>query len=93
MFRVFMDIWQKRKHYSEVSGKWLGHEALSTFFHHILPKSSYKDAMYDEENIILLTFEEHQKVEIDPTYFEEVNKRRVQLKIKYDRDSKKRLLE
>jgi hypothetical protein len=87
MWRVFLDIWQKRKHYSEVSRRWLGNEALSVFFHHILPKSKYRDAMFDEENIILLTFDEHTKVENDPTCFEEVNKRREQLKLKYDRGS------
>lgn len=84
---MFLDIWMKRKHNSEVSGKWLGKEALSVFFHHILPKSKYKDAMFDEENIILLTWDEHAKVENDPTYFEVVNKRREQLKLKYDRSS------
>lgn len=87
MLRVFLDIWQKRRHYSEVSGRWLGKEALTVFFHHILPKSKYREAMFDEENIILLTFDEHAKVENDPTYFEEVNKRREQLKLKYDRSS------
>ena len=83
MLSVFMDVWHKREHYSEVSGRWLGKEALSYFFHHILPKSKYPDATLDEENIILLTFEEHQKVEADPTCYEEVNKRREQLKLKY----------
>lgn len=87
MWRVFLDIWQKREHYSEVSGRWLGKEALSVFFHHILPKSKKREAMFDEENIILLTWDEHSKVEGDPTCFEEVNKRRAQLKLKYDRGS------
>lgn len=79
----FLDIWRKRKHFSEISGKWLGYEPLTTFFHHILPKSKYPQAEFDEENIILLTFEEHQKVEQDTFFYEEVNKRREQLKIKY----------
>lgn len=87
MLSLFMEIWYKRKHYSEVSGRWLGKEALTTFFHHILPKSKYPDAAFDEENIILLTFDEHQKVEQDPVFYEEVNKRREQLNEKYDRDS------
>ena len=86
MFSMFMDIWYKRPHNSEVSGRWLGNEALSIFFHHILPKSKYPDSAFDEDNIILLTFEEHQKVENDPSYFEEVNKRREQRKQKYGRN-------
>lgn len=84
MLSMFMDVWHKREHYSEISGRWLGKEPLSYFFHHILPKNKYPDATLDEENIILLTFEEHQKVEADPTYYEEVNKRREKLKLKYD---------
>lgn len=87
MLSVFMDIWHDRKHNSEVSGRWLGKEPLTIFFHHILPKSKYPQAALDVENIILLTFEEHQKVENDPGIYEEVNKRREQLKLKYDRGS------
>lgn len=83
MLSVFMDIWHTRKHYSEISGKWLGKEALTIFFHHILPKRHYPEAQLDEENIILLTFEEHQKVENDPHIYEEVNKRREKLIQKY----------
>jgi 5-methylcytosine-specific restriction endonuclease McrA len=62
----------------------LGSEPLSTFFHHILPKNKYLEASLDEENIILLTWEEHDQVENDTTRYEEVNKRREQLKKKYD---------
>jgi len=86
MLSVFMDIWLEREHKSEVSGRWLGKEALSTFFHHILPKSKYPEAIFDPENIIMLTFEEHQKVENDPTFFKEVNERREKLREKYDRN-------
>ncbi len=94
MHSIFMDIWNERKHNSEISGRWLGKEALTTFFHHILPKSKYPDAIFDAENIILLTSDEHAKVESDPVCFEEVNKRREQLKIKYvSRSFKKELLE
>lgn len=84
MKNFFMDIWKKKKHYSEVSNNYLGSEALSVFFHHILPKSKYPEAAFDEENIILLTSEEHEQVEMDPTRYEEVNKRREQLKQKYE---------
>ena len=80
----FLEIWKKRKHYSELSGDYLGSEALSTYFHHILPKGKYPEAMFDEENIILLTWEEHDQVEMDPTRYEEVNKRRELLKQKYE---------
>jgi hypothetical protein len=88
-----MDIWHKRSHYSEVSKIWLGREPLTIFFHHILPKGKYPEAMFDEENIILLTGNEHMKVESNPNCFEEVNIRRDKLKLKYDRGSEKRVLE
>ena len=85
MQSLFLDIWLERPHKSEVSGRWLGQEALSVFFHHILPKEKYPEAMMDGDNIILLTFDEHTKVEQDPTFYPEVNKRREKLKEKYDR--------
>ncbi|MCI4435875.1 MAG: hypothetical protein JHC33_03585 [Ignisphaera sp.] len=84
MRQFFLSVWNKRPHRSEVSGVYLGSEALSTYFHHILPKSKYPEACLDEENIILLTFIEHQQVESDIYRYEEVNKRREQLKIKYN---------
>jgi hypothetical protein len=82
---MFLDIWKKRPHKSEVSGAYLGKEPMSTYFHHILPKEKYPEACLDEENIILLTLEEHSNVENDMYRYEEVNKRRNQLNLKYER--------
>jgi hypothetical protein len=84
MRSLFLWIWRKRIHFSEISGKKLGSEPLSVFFHHILPKEKYPEAAYDEENIILLTLEEHDNVEKDMYKYEEVNRRRDLLKTKYD---------
>jgi hypothetical protein len=84
MREFFLDIWKKRRHISEVSGDYLGGEPLTVFFHHILPKEKYPQAKYDEENIILLTLDEHTNVESDIYKYEEVNKRRNLLKIKYE---------
>lgn len=81
---MFLNVWKKRKHNSEVSGDYLGSEPMSTYFHHILAKEKYPDACLDEENIILLTLEEHSNVENDMYRYDEVNKRREQLKIKYN---------
>jgi hypothetical protein len=85
MQEFFLQIWRKRLHYSQVSMDRLGKEPLSVFFHHILPKEKYPQAMYDEENIILLTLEEHDNVERDIYKYEEVNRRRELLKKKYER--------
>ena len=82
---MFLDIWKKRPHKSEVSGVYLGKEVMSTYFHHILPKEKYPEACLDEENIILLTLEEHSNVENDMYRYEEVNNRRNQLNLKYER--------
>ena len=84
MQQFFLQIWNKRLHYSQVSMDYLGKEPLTVFFHHILPKEKYPEAMFDEENIILLTWQEHDQVEMDPTRYEEVNKRREKLKQKYN---------
>ena len=80
----FLELWKKRAHKSEVSGEYLGSEPLHVFFHHILPKNKYPESSLDEENIILLTMSEHDQVERDVTRYEEVNKRREQLKQKYE---------
>jgi hypothetical protein len=85
MREFFLSYWKKMPHYSEVSGKWLGNEPRSTYFHHILPKEKYPEACFDEENIILLTLEEHSNVESDIYKYEEVNKRRNHLLTKYER--------
>jgi hypothetical protein len=81
---MFLRIWKTRPRKSEVSGDYLVGAVSTVFFHHILPKEKYPQAALDEENIILLTWQEHDQVETDPTRYEEVNKRREQLKQKYN---------
>ena len=85
LHELFMNIWKTRRHYSEVSGTYLGREALSVYFHHILPKNKYPELCLDEENIILLTLHEHEAVEMNMYKYEEINKRRDKLKLKYER--------
>lgn len=84
MRQFFLSIWKERQHKSEVSGTYLGSEPMSTYFHHILAKEKYPEACLDEENIILLTLEEHSNVENDMYRYEEVNNRRNLLKLKYE---------
>lgn len=83
MRTFFMSIWKTRPHVSEISPSFLGHEPLSVFFHHILPKEKYPQFRYDEENIILLTLDEHTNVEADMYKYEEINKRRQMLLVKH----------
>lgn len=83
--RDFFYLYGKETSFLRGFWKVLGNEPRTTFFHHILPKSKYPDAEFDdEENIILLTWEEHQQVENDIYRYEEVNNRRKYLKLKYN---------
>jgi len=84
MQEFFLQIWSKRKHYSQVSGDYLGKKPLLVFFHHILSKEKYPHVKLDEENIILLTLDEHINIENDMYKYEEVNKIREYLKKKYE---------
>lgn len=81
----FLQIWKKRLHKSEISGEALGSEPLTIFFHHILPKEKYPEACFDEDNIVILSWQEHDTVERDMYRYPEINKRRELLKIKYER--------
>ena len=85
MRSFFMEIWKKRQHLSEISGLPLVGEPLSVYFHHIMPKEKYPELAYEESNIILLTLDEHTNVENDIYKYEEINKRRESLKLKYER--------
>lgn len=46
---------------------------------HINKKSKVPEAALDEENIILLTLNEHTNCENDMYRYEEINRRRIQL--------------
>lgn len=65
MQNFFLEIWNSRPHKSELSGVSLGKIPSSAFFHHILPKSKYPDYAFHKANIIMLTIDEHDNVEID----------------------------
>ena len=79
MHVFFKQIWREREHCSELSGTYLGKQAMSTFFHHILPKEKYPQLAYDKSNIILLTLDEHTNVENDIYKYEKINQLRMQL--------------
>lgn len=81
---MFKKIWIQRGPYSEVSGIKLYGEPSSMMFHHIMPKSKYKQLKYIEENIIIIHPDEHSNVESNMYLYPEVNRRREQLKIKYN---------
>ena len=85
LLKNFFELcWKNKPHYCEITKKYLGNKYSSLYLHHILPKSKYKEAAFDEENIIVLSREIHANVELDMYRYEEINKRREQLKIKYN---------
>ena len=84
MKEFFLSVWKKRKHISELSGEILYSPVSSAYFHHIIYKENCKEGKYDEDNIILLSLEEHQNTHSDMHRYEEINKRREKLKIKYN---------
>lgn len=57
--QMFIEIWQEREHYSELSGEFLGDEMNAWFFAHVLSKGSYPHLKLVKENIMLATQEEH----------------------------------
>jgi hypothetical protein len=58
---LFFKIWMERPHYSEVSGAYLGEDARAHYFAHILGKGAYPAFKLREDNIVLLTMEEHRQ--------------------------------
>lgn len=61
----YLGIWQKSNKRCQISGRYLGNEPLTTFFHHILPKSKFPQYRYAEWNVIMLAPEIHEQIELD----------------------------
>lgn len=62
----YQGIWDRRPLKTcEVTGKWLGKEPLSTFFHHVLSKNKFPQYRWCEWNIMLLHPDVHLQAERD----------------------------
>lgn len=83
MKEFFQKVWATRKHYCEITGAYLGNECLSIYLHHILSKSKYPEAKFDEENLIILHGDIHASVEADMYKYAIINERREYLLKKY----------
>jgi hypothetical protein len=79
----FYTLLQSKGKFSEISGSPLYGELNSTWFHHIYPKSKYPALRYCPENIIILTPDEHNSIEMGNT-FPELEKRKKIIAEKYD---------
>lgn len=88
--KFFREIFNERPHYSEVSGEWLSDTFNPVFCSHVLSKAAFPRARHWKENIMLKTYDEHQRYErADPTTakykreFKKVLERREELIIRY----------
>lgn len=80
----YEEFWEKRPRVSEISGLFIGNHFSTIYYHHILPKNKWKHLTFAKDNIIILTNEEHMKVEKNMYFCEEINQRRIKLLEKYD---------
>ncbi len=83
--KMFMEIWKNTPHLCQVTGVKLKDPINSMYFHHILPKKKVKEAEFDKENIVLLHPDIHAMVEMDMYKYNEINKKRDFLHIKYNK--------
>lgn len=60
----YQEIWDEREHKCFETGKPLGSEPITLYFHHILPKAKYPLYRHMKWNIVLLHPDAHSQVEI-----------------------------
>lgn len=90
-YAMFIEIWNERPHYSEVSGRYLGDEMNVQYMSHILSKGAYPGFRLNPDNIMLKTAEEHAEWEFgntDHPMWDKVKEKKEQLKYKYYNDNK-----
>jgi hypothetical protein len=59
----YVSLWKRSDKKCSVSGVYLGEEPLTTFFHHLLPKSKYPEYRWCEWNIVIISARVHSQVE------------------------------
>lgn len=77
MWELFLSIWKQRGPYSEIDNTYLGKEAKSVFFDHLMPKENFPEVMYEEWNILIVSWEQHDNRHngiIPEKYQEKINK-------------------
>ena len=58
----YKEIWDASPHVCGECGCYLGKEAMTTFFHHLIPKKVYPQFRHTPENIMILCTEHHYQV-------------------------------
>lgn len=56
----FLEIWNERPHYSDVSGDYLGETPYAYYFSHVLSKGAYPELKFFKDNVVFMTLSEHQ---------------------------------
>lgn len=84
MKEFFWSIWEKRPHKSELNGEILFSPPSSAYFHHIIPKENCEQGKFDEENIIILSIDQHTNCHSDMYRYEIINEKRELLLTKYN---------
>jgi len=67
----YSEVWEDRKHKSDLTGKWLGEEIMSIYFHHLLPKEPFPEFRHKKWNILLCEAEYHNQIETNPNLLPE----------------------
>jgi hypothetical protein len=67
---LWAEIWEEREHIDFETGQPICGEALTLYFHHVLPKrpkhlGGYPEYRYEKWNIVLVSWETHTKAEAD----------------------------
>ena len=60
----YQEIWNERPHICYETGRKLGREPLSTFFHHLLEKVDYPQFRHEKWNIVLISPQVHDQINI-----------------------------
>lgn len=57
---LFLYLWKKYSHYSDINGEYLGTYPMSYFFSHILGKDTHPAFKCYAPNILFMTWDQHQ---------------------------------
>ncbi len=64
--KFYQEVWEERKHYSDLTGKYIPGEIMSIYFHHLLRKETYPEFRHKKWNIVLIEADIHAQIEMNP---------------------------
>jgi len=60
----YLEIWNEREHRCFETGRWLGNEPSTAFFHHLLEKRDYPEFRHCKWNIVIIHPMVHDQINI-----------------------------